>query len=492
MLEEILDNILGRFLVDLPSEEVNSPERLFFHVDEAYWFYCDFFCDDDTTLPRHSLKSFAEQLFTQAPWLLPNSWTAGRSYERFMTYKSSIPICGVVVFNTDMSKVLMVQGWGAGRWAFPSGKISRNESEMQCALRELFEETGFDATAFITDERISVHEHTRDITMFIVRGVPETTTFLPRTRKEIGAVAWHDVCALPFLGSPSPGSAIKYSKTLKNVLKNLTRWVHHHPGTFIAFNKKQDGRLKTQYDFPQSPPLPSFETDIIAALEARGLESAQIAAALPQFCEPNNEHLSIQYSADAPLSRRQSQSSSSSSPPCYNGDFAAPVNAAAVANHSKTSQTNTPSSSSTVSPSLSQPSSPTTTSRLIRASLALRSRSPSSPDSTRRQASKCEIASSPLSSPGLSVATSELSKECCLTLPLGLDIATVTHDDVLRGNVEGVMTNHISIHITPSFLQSLSGLKKEMVRKTDNLMKMEHNPLLEFKFRTEELLSCFD
>jgi 8-oxo-dGTP pyrophosphatase MutT (NUDIX family) len=48
---------------------------------------------------------------------------------------------GVIVFTTDFKSVIIVESTD-GIIGFPKGKIKKNETTKQCALRELFEETG--------------------------------------------------------------------------------------------------------------------------------------------------------------------------------------------------------------------------------------------------------------------------------------------------------------------------------------------------------------
>lgn len=46
---------------------------------------------------------------------------------------------------SDLTKVVMVQGYGSTSWSFPKGKINKDEPPSSCALREVYEETGYDA-----------------------------------------------------------------------------------------------------------------------------------------------------------------------------------------------------------------------------------------------------------------------------------------------------------------------------------------------------------
>jgi 8-oxo-dGTP diphosphatase len=56
------------------------------------------------------------------------------------------PKAGVIIFNKDLNKVLIVKSRGyynsGTRWGLPKGHLENNELPNECATRELYEETG--------------------------------------------------------------------------------------------------------------------------------------------------------------------------------------------------------------------------------------------------------------------------------------------------------------------------------------------------------------
>lgn len=95
-----------------------------------------------------------------------------------------------------ITQALVVRGWkSSAGWCFPRGKININEPELECAIREVYEETGFDLTGYIKDparDRIQTQINAQTVTMFVAMGVWEGTRFGARTKKEIGVSA-HDL-----------------------------------------------------------------------------------------------------------------------------------------------------------------------------------------------------------------------------------------------------------------------------------------------------------
>merc|ERR1719163_2196365 len=59
-------------------------------------------------------------------------------------YCKKVPRKGAVLLNERLDKCLMVQPWKGDKWMYPRGKINEDESEAECAVREVWEETGID------------------------------------------------------------------------------------------------------------------------------------------------------------------------------------------------------------------------------------------------------------------------------------------------------------------------------------------------------------
>jgi len=60
-LEVVLDDLCSRFLINCPEEEYESLERICFQIEQAHWFYEDFYREKNPRLPSLSLKEFTRQ-----------------------------------------------------------------------------------------------------------------------------------------------------------------------------------------------------------------------------------------------------------------------------------------------------------------------------------------------------------------------------------------------------------------------------------------------
>lgn len=199
-LKEVLDDLCARFLINLPQSEFESFERLFFAIESAHWFYEDFCRENDRKLPKLPLKAFAARIFNHTPLLKDYRSDVDRLTSEFKSYKHDVPTCGAAMLNDAMDQVVLVKGWGnSGRWGFPKGKVAKDETELESAVREVLEETGFDLTAYVDDSTFFIDSMTqgRLNRIFVVPGIPEDSVFKTQTRKEISAIEWVPVYALP-------------------------------------------------------------------------------------------------------------------------------------------------------------------------------------------------------------------------------------------------------------------------------------------------------
>lgn len=225
-VDRVLEDLLVRFLVNAPDEDLSSIERIFFQVEEAQWFYLDFVRQLNPLLPNMKIKSFAPALLSKCPLLW--RWGDPRdAISKFGKYKSTIPVRGIALMNKDLTKVVLVQGMESGSWSFPRGKISKGESDLECAIREVREETGFDAKAYVNEK--DYVERTifgKNMKIFLARGVPDDTEFAALSRFEISLIKWFDLKKLKKSLKSTP---LKFF-AVDPIFKAITTWVNEHKG----------------------------------------------------------------------------------------------------------------------------------------------------------------------------------------------------------------------------------------------------------------------
>ncbi|KLU89036.1 mRNA-decapping enzyme 2 [Magnaporthiopsis poae ATCC 64411] len=204
-LEDWLDDLCVRFIINLPAEDLSSVARICFQVEEAQWFYEDFIRPLDPTLPSMTLRSFCLKIFQHCPLLasfpVENHM---RAFEEFLQYKTRVPVRGAIMLNDAMDATVLVKGWKKGaNWSFPRGKINKDEDDLDCAIREVYEETGFDIKAAGLVPRddqvkfIEINMREQQLRLYVFRDVPMDTHFEPKTRKEISKIEWYKLSELP-------------------------------------------------------------------------------------------------------------------------------------------------------------------------------------------------------------------------------------------------------------------------------------------------------
>jgi 8-oxo-dGTP pyrophosphatase MutT (NUDIX family) len=146
-------------------------------------------------LPSTSLKNFSLLLFQSC--VLLRHWVTEheRAFTTFMEYKIKVPVCGAIILNPDLTKVLLVRGWKSNAtWGFPKGKINQQEKQTSCAIREVsiglmkvFEEIGFDCSPYLREnEYLERKIHDQNVRLYMISGIDESEEFITQTRKEIG------------------------------------------------------------------------------------------------------------------------------------------------------------------------------------------------------------------------------------------------------------------------------------------------------------------
>jgi mRNA-decapping enzyme subunit 2 len=207
-LVDCLDDLCVRFIVNLPNEELQSVERICFQIEEAQWFYEDFIRPQDpNNLPSMHLRKFSQLMFQHCPLFSAYSEELHQqAYEQFLAYKTRVPVRGAIMLNEEMTHAVLVKGWKKGaKWSFPRGKINKEETDLDCAVREVWEETGYDlnkADLVEPDEhmkKITVTMREQSMMLYVFRGVPMDTYFEPQTRKEISKIDWYRLTDLPTL-----------------------------------------------------------------------------------------------------------------------------------------------------------------------------------------------------------------------------------------------------------------------------------------------------
>ncbi len=196
------------------------------------------------------------------------------------------------MLNEDMDEVVLVKGWKKGaNWSFPRGKINKDEDDLDCAVREVYEETGFDIRAAglvksANDMKyIEVTMREQHMRLYVFRGVPMDTYFEPRTRKEISKIEWYKLNDLPTLKKN------KQQEGMGEHLANANKFYMVAPflvplKKWISQQRKRESRISSQ-PYETIPtvaeePLTDCEADLTNGMD----HPANVPSDLPEVSQP--------------------------------------------------------------------------------------------------------------------------------------------------------------------------------------------------------------
>jgi mRNA-decapping enzyme subunit 2 len=175
----ILDSLSCRFLIDLDEHDKSAPERIFFILEEAHWFMTDHYNVPGTTLLEFSRAILAH---------IGMQMNVSEALAQFVRYRQSVKVYGAIIVSPDMTHLLVVKEHKKPKsFSFPKGKKCMNEDGIECAVREVYEEIGYDIRDKVCNMPITIFDK---ITLYFVFNVKREHPFRTQTNKEIDEIKW--------------------------------------------------------------------------------------------------------------------------------------------------------------------------------------------------------------------------------------------------------------------------------------------------------------
>ncbi|CAH1393449.1 unnamed protein product [Nezara viridula] len=234
---DILDDLCSRFIINVPDEERRDLIRICFQIESAHWFYLDFYSKHFPTKKPCGIKEFAQQIFKHLPFLQPYTNNVEKIIDEWKDYKFCVPTFGAILLDEDLSHVLLVQSYcSRSSWGFPKGKVNKDEPPYQCAIREVYEETGFDISNLINpNEYIEANVNDQVVRLYLIPGINKQEKFEPKTRNEIKAVNWFPICDIPSNKKQATlklGIGANTFFLVSPFLRRLRQWIFDHNHRF--------------------------------------------------------------------------------------------------------------------------------------------------------------------------------------------------------------------------------------------------------------------
>ncbi|KAM7533791.1 hypothetical protein Aperf_G00000110629 [Anoplocephala perfoliata] len=177
--------------------EAHSSEFLT-ELQKMHWHYLDTSGRQTGGRRNITIRQFCEETFTRFPKMLPFRADWERRLEEWIDIRKRTSIGCALIIDESFKYCLLLKGFWSKLWQLPGGKVETGESYTDCAIRETREEVGFDISSKV-DESLSVYMAgpPRNVTTYIIEGVPFNTPFKALTKGEVDPIRWYEISRLP-------------------------------------------------------------------------------------------------------------------------------------------------------------------------------------------------------------------------------------------------------------------------------------------------------
>ena len=133
------------------------------------------------------------------PFPTPPQVPLQSSFSSWKSYKPRNQFVFGCILVSQKGNILTVKGRVSEKWSFPKGHIEKNESTLECALRELYEETGIvpktDYTSF-KQFKHPIHKklNTAGYYIFFVNEEDTPRIFDTEEVSEAKWLSWDELC----------------------------------------------------------------------------------------------------------------------------------------------------------------------------------------------------------------------------------------------------------------------------------------------------------
>ena len=183
---KLLDNVQSLYLDDAQIYELSSDEilNIFNQLEKMMWYYNDHLKSNRYKIVNlySLLKIVFRKLKDEDIKFLTN---------KYNNIIQELPVAGIILVSNN--HVLLVQHNFSKKWSYPKGKIEKNETPLSAAIRECYEETGYDATNTIKENHLIIKKYDKYDKLayfYVITDVPFDYPFKPQSQYEILATKW--------------------------------------------------------------------------------------------------------------------------------------------------------------------------------------------------------------------------------------------------------------------------------------------------------------
>ena len=104
--------------------------------------------------------------------------------------------CGAIVFYLKENKeqVLLIKHSNSGHWSFPKGHVEAGETEVETAVREIFEETGVKAKLDTRFREVVTYSPKKDVIKDVIYFFGTSDSYeTVKQESEVAEIMWVDI-----------------------------------------------------------------------------------------------------------------------------------------------------------------------------------------------------------------------------------------------------------------------------------------------------------
>ena len=151
-------------------------------LEKILWHY-----NDNLKFNGYKIKNFYVLLTIFFPQLSDhNKKYLTNTYNNIV---QQLPLSGVILISGG--QILLVKNCMSKTWSYPKGKICVNETPLNAAIRECYEETGYDVSNLINERNLIKKKYNKRIVyLYVINNVEYNYPFEPTIMNEISDIKW--------------------------------------------------------------------------------------------------------------------------------------------------------------------------------------------------------------------------------------------------------------------------------------------------------------
>ncbi|KAA6386444.1 MAG: hypothetical protein EZS28_018029 [Streblomastix strix] len=193
-ISKYADKLIKQFGLNTCIYEPEQEFYIFYDFNKAYLQFRDIYQAQGIEIGyKGGLLQFAQDLiyFSENLRYKYSTDKLVDLHGQYLKMKQQFPTVGVIIVNDKLDRYLLVQLINNVQWLFPKGFKDPKESDIQCAVRQVKEQTGLNVENYLKQELPSFTSDLKpQIILYVAVGVNDTEVLQPTVRNKISMIKW--------------------------------------------------------------------------------------------------------------------------------------------------------------------------------------------------------------------------------------------------------------------------------------------------------------